>query len=97
MEKHPVNYIVWIMLTILNNVLWSNFKMFVNKDLTTYIALDIFLFILGTIHFNVEKEMATHSSVLAWRFPGTEEPGGLQSVGLHRVGHDWSDLIAAAC
>ena len=44
--------------------------MFVNKDLTTYIALDIFLFILGTMHFNAEKEMATHSSVLAWRFPG---------------------------
>ena len=35
-----------------------------------------------------EKEMATHSSVLAWRFPGTGEPGGLPSMGLHRVGHD---------
>ena len=44
----------------------------------------------------VEKEMATHSSVLAWRIPGTEEPGGLLSMGLHRVGHDWSDLGAAA-
>ena len=40
--------------------------------------------------------MATHSSVLAWRLPGTEEPGGLPSMGLHRVGHDWSDLAAAA-
>ena len=40
--------------------------------------------------------MATHSSVLAWRIPGTEEPDGLPSVGLHRVGHDWSDLTAAA-
>ena len=40
--------------------------------------------------------MATHSSVLAWRTPGTGEPGGLPSVGLHRVGHDWSDLAAAA-
>ena len=40
--------------------------------------------------------MATHSSVLAWRFPGTEEPGGLPSAGSHRVGHDWSDLAAAA-
>ena len=38
--------------------------------------------------------MATHSSVLAWRIPGTEEPGGLPSVGSHRVGHDWSDLAA---
>ena len=44
----------------------------------------------------VEKEMATHSSVLAWRIPGTGEPGGLPSTGLHRVGHDWSDLATAA-
>ena len=40
--------------------------------------------------------MATHSSVLAWRIPGTEEPGGLPSMGSHRVGHDCSDLAAAA-
>ena len=40
--------------------------------------------------------MATHSSVLAWRIPGTGEPGGLLSLGSHRVGHDWSDLVAAA-
>ena len=40
--------------------------------------------------------MATHSSVLAWRIPWTAEPGGLLSMGLHRVGHDWSDLAAAA-
>ena len=38
------------------------------------------------------KGLATHSSILAWRIPGTEEPGGLQSVGSHRVRHDWSDL-----
>ena len=50
-----------------------------------------------TFHFHVlEKEMATHSSVLAWRIPGMAEPGGLLSLGLHRVGHDWSDLAAAA-
>ena len=42
-----------------------------------------------TFHFHaLEKEMATHSSVLAWRIPGTAEPGGLLSMGLHRVGHD---------
>ena len=40
----------------------------------------------------LEKEMATHSSVLAWRVPGTGEPGGLPSMGSHGVGHDWSDL-----
>ena len=50
-----------------------------------------------TFHFHaLEKEMATHSSVLAWRIPGMGEPGGLLSMGLHRVGHDWSDLAAAA-
>ena len=50
-----------------------------------------------TLHFHAsEKEMATHSSVLAWRIPGTGEPGGLPSLGSHRVGHDWSDLAAAA-
>ena len=48
-------------------------------------------------HFHaLEKEMASHSSVLAWRIPGVGEPGGLPSMGLHRVGHDWSDLAAAA-
>ena len=42
-----------------------------------------------TFHFHaLEKEMATHSGVLAWRIPGTGEPGGLPSVGSHRVGHD---------
>ena len=50
-----------------------------------------------TFHFYaLEKEMASHSSVLAWRIPGMGEPGGLLSVGSHRVGHDWSDLAAAA-
>ena len=50
-----------------------------------------------TFHFHaLEKEMATHSSVLAWRIPGTGEPTGLASMGSHRVGHDWSDLAAAA-
>ena len=44
----------------------------------------------------LEKEMATHSSVLAWRIPGTAEPSGLSSMRSHRVGHDWSDLAAAA-
>ena len=49
-----------------------------------------------TFHFHaLEKEMATHSSVLAWRIPGTGEPGGLPSMASHRVGHDCSDLAAA--
>ena len=48
-------------------------------------------------HFHaLNKEMATHSSVLAWRISGMGEPGGLLSLGSHRVGHNWSDLAAAA-
>ena len=50
---------------------------------------------LFTFHA-LEKEMATHSSILAWRIPGTGEPDGLPSVGFHRVRQDWSDLAAAA-
>ena len=49
-----------------------------------------------TFHFHaLEKEMATHSSVLTWRIPGMAEPGGLPSMGSHRVGHDWSDLAVS--
>ena len=49
-----------------------------------------------TFHFHaLEKEMTTHSSVLAWRIPGVGEPGGLPSMVSHRVGHNWSDLAAA--
>ena len=50
-----------------------------------------------TFHFHaLEKEMATHSNVLAWRIPGMEELGGLPSMGSHRVGYDWSDVAAVA-
>ena len=56
--------------------------------------LSVFTF---PFHFHaLEKEMATHSSVLAWRIPGMAEPGWLPSMRSHRVGHDWSDLAAAA-
>ena len=55
-----------------------------------YVFKSIYAYIYG-------EEMATHSSILAWRIPGMEEPGGLLSMGLHRVGHDWRDLAAAAC
>ena len=47
-------------------------------------------------HFHaLEKEIATHFSVLVWRIPGMGEPGGLPSMGSHRVGHNWNDLAAA--
>ena len=50
-----------------------------------------------TFHFHaLEKEMAAHSSTLAWRIPGMAEPGGLASMGSHRVGHNSSDLAAGA-
>ena len=48
-------------------------------------------------HSIPEKAVAPHSSILAWRIPGTQEPSGLLSMGSHSVGHDWSDLAAAAC
>ena len=49
-------------------------------------------FFCFSLLYTMEKEMATHSSVLAWRIPWTEEPGGLLSMGSHRVRHDWSNL-----
>ena len=57
--------------------------------------------LLGSLFFvslntTMEKEMATHSSALVWRIPGTGEPGGLPSMGSHSVGHDWSDLADLA-
>ena len=61
----------------------------------SWIQLSDFTF---TFHFHaLEKEMATHSSVLAWRIPGMGEPGGLPCMGSHRVRHDWNDLAAASC
>ena len=59
-----------------------------------YLSIVPFTF---TFHFHaLENEMAPHSSVLAWRIPGMGEPLGLPSMGSHRVGHDWSNLAAAA-
>ena len=69
-------------------------KAVVHGVATSWTRLSDFTF---TFHFHaLEKEMATHSRTLAWRIPGTGEPGGLPSLGLHRVGHNWSDLAAAA-
>ena len=66
----------------------------VHGDTKSRTGLSDFTF---TFHFHaLEKEMATHSSVLVWRIPGMAEPGGLPSMGSHRVGHDRSDLAAVA-
>ena len=62
----------------------------------SYISYASCIFISIGLVYLLEKEMATGSSVLAWRILGTGEPGGLLSMGLHRVRHDWSDLAAAA-
>ena len=61
-----------------------------------FLCLSVVFWFLLLSSNALEKEMATHSSVLAWRIRGTGEPGGLPSMGSHRVGHDWSDLAAAA-
>ena len=62
----------------------------VGHDWVTSLSLFTFM------HWRRKKEMATHSSIPAWRIPRTGEPGGLPSMESHRVGHDWSDLPAAA-
>ena len=65
---------------------WTWTEVPVHGVLKSWTRLSDFTF---TFHFHaLEKEMATHSSILAWRIPGTEEPGGLPSMGSHRVGHD---------
>ena len=71
---------------------WSN----VPKTCFKKYSFKIYLMKTNTesIIFPLKKEMATHSNVLAWRIPGTGKPGGLPSMGLHGVGHDWSDLAA---
>ena len=65
----------------------------------TFVCIHLYIYgekVLQSLAYRQYKEMATHSSLLAWRIPGMGEPGGLLSVGLHRTGHDWSDLAAAA-
>ena len=61
-----------------------------------YFLFGYWLWKLIRIFHYCDYEMATDSSVLAWRIPGMGEPGGLPSLGSHRVGHDWSNLAAAA-
>ena len=67
---------------------------YLNEILAGHSNLGCRLFSFITL--SMEKEMATNSSILAWRIPGTAEPGGLLSMGSCRVGHDWSNLAAAA-
>ena len=57
------------------------------------LSFSVLITYMSQLECKLEKEMATHSSILAWRIPGTGEPGRLLSMGLHRVRHDWSDLL----
>ena len=73
---------------------WSPAAYWAPTDLGSFsfriLSFCLFILFMGLA---LEKEMATHSSVLVWRIPWTEKPGRLQSMGSHRVGHDWSDLV----
>ena len=60
-----------------------------------YLSSLYFIWVCHSVMSDWEEEMATHSGILAWRIPGMEEPGGLLSMGSHRVGHDWSNSAAA--
>ena len=69
---------------------------FKRSEICTYYMMSRLSNFTFAFHFHaLEKEMATHSSVLAWRIPGMGKSCGLPSMGSHRVGHDWSDLAAA--
>ena len=79
---------IWVKLCCLNKVLQRN------HGSSVHLAKQSFYKVSSA--GELEKEMASHSNVLASRIPGTGEPGRLASMGSHRVGHDWSDLAAAA-
>ena len=94
----PSNHLILCRLLLLLPSIFPNIRVFSNESVLHIRWPKYWRFSfsnLACMHA-LEKEMATHSSILAWRIPGTEEPGGLPSMGLHRVGHDWSNLAAAA-
>ena len=74
----------------------NNGKWHTRKSYNRYNRQKVIFWIYEGLINKLEKDMATHSSVLAWRIPGTGEPGELPSMGSYRVRHDWGDLAAAA-
>ena len=79
------------------NLYTENYTFFFKWDNAKHVTqLDLFTQLFQTILYinMLEKEMATHSSILAWRIPWTEEPGGLQSTGSQRVGLDWATSLS---
>ena len=85
----PILTISWSLLKLIESVMLPNHLFLCRPLLLLPSSIRVF-------SSELEKEMATHSSVLAWRIPGTGEPGVLPSMGSHRVGHNWSDLATAA-
>ena len=76
--------------------LLSRVQLFATPWIAAHQASLSSLYILQIVVCISEKAMAPHSSTVAWKIPWTEEPGRLQSMGSHRVGHDWSNLAAAS-
>ena len=89
MPGFPILTISWSLLKLIESVMLPNHLFLCRPLLLLPSSIRVF-------SSELEKEMATHSSVLAWRIPGTGEPGALPSMGSHRVGHNWSDLATAA-
>ena len=81
---------IWIWLRIRDSQLQAW-----HRDWVCWVRMSVFCMWVGNC-VQEEKAMAPHSSTLAWRIPGMGEPGGLLSLGSHRVGHHWNDLAAAA-
>ena len=80
-------------LTFFKLSFYYSFLVYFHHGIRTYINMVSILVSFRCVYGpDLEKGMATHSSILAWRIPWTEQPDGLQSVGFHRVGHDWSSL-----
>ena len=82
-------FLLNIMLIMIQSLVYSRYVRLTDFEGNQYTFKKVIIIYM-------EKAMAPHSSTLAWRIPGTAEPGGLPSMGSHRVGHDWSDLAAAA-
>ena len=78
---HFLNYIVWFLIKSVKSSLYILCFVFFLTRVKQFSSVYIYMF--------VEKKMVTYSNILAWRIPWTEEPGGLQSKGSQRVGHDW--------
>ena len=79
-----------------NLLVMKSFSLCMSINVIIQLIFQVFFFFLAGSKHRLEKAMAPHSSTLAWKIPWMEEPGGLQSMGSHRIRHDWSDLAAAA-